>query len=119
MAFGLVPEVLDSVDVVFLVGEQRGVVDAQVPEMGDIEYVVRSERVGVDDRIRSDTLFDDGQQRDRLCVGDDGCVDLAFALQQAENSNFSGSAAAPATKYSIRRPCCRGVRRLFRSYTIR
>jgi len=30
-----------------------------------------------------------------LCVGDDGRVDLAFALQQAENSNFSGSAAAP------------------------
>ena len=42
MAFGLVPEALDSVDVVFLVGEQLGVVDAQVPELGDIEYVVRA-----------------------------------------------------------------------------
>ena len=30
MTLGLVPEVLDSVDVVFLVGEQLGVIDAQV-----------------------------------------------------------------------------------------
>ena len=49
MAFGLVPEVLDSVDVVFLVGEQFGVVDAQMLELGDIEHVIGTERVGVDD----------------------------------------------------------------------
>ena len=48
MTLGLVPEILDSVDVVMLVSEQDGVVDAQVLELGHVEHVIAPERVGID-----------------------------------------------------------------------
>ncbi len=40
VTLSLVPEVLDAVDVVFLIGEQLGVVDAVVLKAGHIEDVV-------------------------------------------------------------------------------
>jgi hypothetical protein len=39
---GLVPEVLDAVDMVFLIVEQLGAVDAEVFEAGDGEHIVRT-----------------------------------------------------------------------------
>ena len=39
VALGLVPEVLDPVDVIALVGEQLGVVDPHVMELGDVEHI--------------------------------------------------------------------------------
>ena len=45
MTLGLIPEVLDAVDVVPLIGEQFGVVDAVVLETGYIEHVVGAEGV--------------------------------------------------------------------------
>lgn len=95
MTLGLVPEVLDSVDVILPVGEQLGVVDAQVFKLRDIEHVVGAQRVGVDNRVWSHMLLDDGKQRGRLGVRNDGGIDLAFSLQQAENSDFTRCTAPP------------------------
>ena len=68
MALGLVPEVLDSVDVIFPVGEQFGVVDAAVLERRDVQHVVGAEGVGVDDAVGDDLVLNDGLQRLALCV---------------------------------------------------
>jgi hypothetical protein len=46
VSFGLVPEVIDSVDKVALIGKQLGVVDPHVVELGDVEHIVVSEAVG-------------------------------------------------------------------------
>ncbi len=60
VTLGLVPEVLDAVDVVLLVREQLGVVDAAVLEAGHIEHVVGAEDARVDDRLRQHLGIEDG-----------------------------------------------------------
>ena len=60
MTFRLVPEVLDTVDVVAVLGEELGVIDADVVEVRDIEYVVSLEAVCVDNAVRFDLVFNDG-----------------------------------------------------------
>ena len=60
MTFRLVPEVLDAVDVVAVLGEELGVIDADVVEVRDIEYVVSLEAVCVDNAVGFDLAFNDG-----------------------------------------------------------
>ena len=74
MTFRLVPEVLDAVDVVAVLGEELGVIDADVVEVRDIEYVVSLEAVCVDNAVGFDLAFNDGRfragiwdDRRRLC----------------------------------------------------
>jgi hypothetical protein len=59
---GLVPEVLNSVDVI-VAFENVGVrvVDPVAMELGDVEDLIGGIRVGIDDRIRNDLLPDDGK----------------------------------------------------------
>ena len=64
-ALGLVPEVLDSVDVVALVGEQLQVVDPHVVEHRDIEHIVAAKGVGLDHAVGSDLLANDRNKRVR------------------------------------------------------
>ena len=80
MTLGLIPEVLDAVDVVLLIGEELGVVDAVVLEAGYIEHVVRTEGIGVDDAVGDYLVFDDSLQRLALGVRDDLGIDLAAAF---------------------------------------
>src|ERR1035437_9991692 len=77
MTLGLIPEVLDAVDVVLLIGEQLGVVDAVVLEAGYIEHVVGAEGIGVDDAVGNNLVLDDGLQGLALGVRDDLGIDLA------------------------------------------
>ena len=80
MPLGLVPEVLNAVDVVFLIREELGVVDAVVLEAGHVEHVVGAQRVGVDDRVGHHLDVDDGLQGWSLHVGDDLGIDLTTAF---------------------------------------
>ena len=60
VTLGLVPEVLDAVDVPAR-AEREGlpVIDPVVMEAGDVEYVTGSKRIGIDDRIQLNPGFDD------------------------------------------------------------
>lgn len=61
VTLGLVPEILDAVDMSMLAGhELLGVIDPMVMETGDIENVVDAEDVGEDDGIRHHLACDDG-----------------------------------------------------------
>ena len=62
VAFGLVPEVLDSIDVVFLVGEPFRMVNPQVLELRDIKDVVGTEGIGIHNTVGRHTLLNDRQQ---------------------------------------------------------
>ncbi len=59
VSLGLVPDVLDPVDMVPLGREFFLVVDAVVVEFRDIENVARSIAIGVDHAVRLDPLPDD------------------------------------------------------------
>ena len=85
MAFCLVPEVLDAVDMVCVVGKQFRMVDPHVVKLGYIQNVIGSEAVGVDDGIGPHLVPDDGKKRVRTGIWDDDDVDLAAAFEQAEH----------------------------------
>lgn len=62
VAFGLIPKVLNAIDVVLASGKQRGVVNPQVAEARHRQRIVARQRVAIDDGIRHDPFFQDGQQ---------------------------------------------------------
>ena len=80
MTLGLIPEVLDAVDMVLVIGEQLGVVDAIVLEARYIEHIVGTEGIGVDDAVGDDLVLDDGLQRLAPGVRNDSGIDLAAAF---------------------------------------
>ena len=63
MAFRLVPEILDPVDVVPVICESLGMVDAHMVELRHVENVVSAEAVGIDDTVGLDLLLDDREKR--------------------------------------------------------
>ena len=65
MSFGLVPEVLNAVDVIGLISKELRVVNAQMTELRDIQCIIGSEAVSVDDRIRFDFVSNDRKKRCR------------------------------------------------------
>ena len=93
MALGLVPEVLDAVDVVAAVGEPLPVIDASVPKLRDIKDIVGGEAVCVDDRIGLDGPAHDRHEGSACCIGNDQRVDLAAPLQQTEDGYLAACAA--------------------------
>ena len=97
MSFGLVPEIFDPVDVISLVGEEFGMVDAHVMEFGDVECIVCLEGIGVNNAVRSDSLFNNREQGFGSCVRDDGCKNLSAPLKQAEYSHFSGCSSTSSS----------------------
>ena len=54
MALGLVPEIIDPVDVVPIFRRSLRVVDADVTELRDVQHIVAVEAIGADDTVRLD-----------------------------------------------------------------
>lgn len=72
MALGLVPKVLDSVDVIPLFCKLGGVADPPMVKVAHVQCIVRLERLGVHHAIRLNLLFYDRQQG--LCFGVFGMI---------------------------------------------
>ncbi len=99
VALGLVPEVLDPVDVVVLIGEQPRVVDAGVMEARHVKRVIAPEAVRVDDAVGQDHALHDGKKRVGAGVGYHYRVDPASTLEQPENGDFPGC-STPSLAFS-------------------
>ena len=56
MAYGLAQEVLDTSDRVAFISEQLRVIDALTMELRDIQSVVRTKAIGIDNAIGLNTL---------------------------------------------------------------
>lgn len=94
MAFRLVPEILDAIDMVSVSNEGVRVVDPHVAKLGDVQGVLRSERVRVDDAVRFDSLTEDGNECLRLRIWDHDCINAAPTLQKSKDRNLSSSSSA-------------------------
>lgn len=95
VALGLVPEVLDAVDVsIFARNELFGMINPVVVKAGDIQDVVDAEGVREDHGIRRHLAVDDGQDGFLFGVRDHLGVDLAAALEDTEHRDFAGCATA-------------------------
>ena len=90
----LVPEILNAVDVIPLVGKELGMVDPKVLEVRDIQYIIARPTVGINDAVGDDFALDDRYQGSRPGVGNDLRVNPAAALQQPEYRDFPPSASA-------------------------
>mgnify|MGYP003711038995 CR=1 FL=1 len=69
-------------------------IDPNVVEVRYVEHVVACPGVRIDDAIRHDHTVYDGHQGVRAGVGDHLGVDLAAALEDAEDGNLAGGATA-------------------------
>ena len=58
MPLGLVPEILDAINVVFLIGKQLRMIDPIVFKFADIQHVIASPAVRINDAIRNDFVLD-------------------------------------------------------------
>ena len=101
VALGLVPEVLGHVDMVFLVGEQKGMVDPVVLEPGRIQRVVTIPAVGIDDAFGSDFFLNNRHQFCRRRIGDNLRVNLATTPSKCRRQRlFLGAVSAPSFSLS-------------------
>ena len=62
VALGLVPKILDPIDVIFLVCKEFGMVDPKVMEIRYVQHIVTAPAIRINDAIRNDFTFDDWQQ---------------------------------------------------------
>ena len=62
VALGLVPKILNSVDVILLVCKEFGVVDPEVMEIRYVQHIVTAPAIRIYDAIWNDFTFDDWQQ---------------------------------------------------------
>ena len=89
MSLGLVPEVFDPVDAISFFGEEFGMIDTHVMEVGNVECIVCLEGIGVNNTVRSDSLFNDREQGFGSCVRHDSRKNLAAPLKQAKDGHFA------------------------------
>ena len=57
MTLGLVPKILNTVDMILLVCKEFGMIDPEVFEVQRIQCVVASPIVGINDAVRHDLAF--------------------------------------------------------------
>jgi len=62
VALGLVPKILNSVDVILLVCKEFGVVDPEVMEIRYVQHIVTAPAIRIYDAIWNDFTSDDWQQ---------------------------------------------------------
>ena len=62
VALGLVPKILNPVDVILLVCKEFGMVDPKVTEIRYVQHVVSAPAIRINDTVRNDFTFDDWQQ---------------------------------------------------------
>ena len=63
VTLGLVPEVLNAIDVIMAISEKLGMVDPKVVKVRHIQHTIASPAVGVDDAIRDHLALYDRHQR--------------------------------------------------------
>gem|GEM_PF-2883746 len=100
MAFSLVPEVLYAVDMVVGIDEKLGVIDPLVMKLGDIENIVGSKAIGVDNAVWTNTLAHYSHQCQGLGIRYDDGVYFPATLEQ---SKYRYLPARSATAFSLSR----------------
>ena len=101
MSFGLVPKVFDPVDVISPVGEELGMIDAHVMKFCDVECIVRLESVGVNNAVRSDSLFNDREQGLVLALG---AMVVSIFPPRLSKPNTATFPDAPLPRFPLRVP---------------
>ena len=62
MALGLVPKILNPINVIFVVCKEFGMVDPKMMEIRYVQHIVAAPTIRINDAIRNDFTLDDRQQ---------------------------------------------------------
>ena len=81
VALGLVPEILDPVDVIMTVCKEMRMIDPEVVKGRDIQHIVATPAVGIDDTVWHNLALYDGDQSGRFSTRDDLGVNLPAPFQ--------------------------------------
>ena len=86
--FGLVPEVLDPIDVILPVSKALRVIDSNMVEVRDIQDVIALESICVDNAIREDHSLHDREQCCTASIGYHDCIDPATHASTARKQEL-------------------------------
>ncbi len=98
--FGLIPKILNAVDMIMALGEQRGMVDPVMTKFCHVNRVTGFPAIAINDGIGLYFRGDNGQQGLAGSVGNDFGIDFAAALEQAKDRNFPRR-ATPLFAFSL------------------
>jgi len=62
MPLGLIPKILDTVDMVFMVCKKFRMVDAEMFKIRHVQHIIASPTVRIDNAVRNDLAFNNGIQ---------------------------------------------------------
>ena len=62
MPLGLVPKVLNPIDVIMLMSEALGMIDSEVVKGRNIQHIIALPSIGINDAVRHDFALNDGYQ---------------------------------------------------------
>ena len=99
MSLRLVPKVLNAVDMAFLFDECFRMIDADVVELRDIQHIVGSETVGVDNAVRLDAIPNNSQQSLCLSILDHHGIHLTATLEETKDRHLTGSPSSLACPF--------------------
>lgn len=94
MAFGLVPEVFNSINMVLSFNKSLRMIDPKMPKIGDVQSVVTLKSIRVDDAVGLDHLLHNREQRVGTSIGEHDGIDAPSSFQEPENRDFSCRSAS-------------------------
>ncbi len=100
MTLGLVPEVLDSIDVISGFNKALGMIDTVMSELRNIQSVIAQKAIRVDNAIRFDCLPNDRNQGILLGIRNDDDMHLS-AFRRPKTGTLP---AAPRPRFPFREP---------------
>ena len=92
----LVPEGLNAIAMLVVVGKATGMVDPQMVKITDVPRIISPKGIRVHDAVRLHVLPNNGQAAVRVSSEDNPGVDFTLSLQQTKDHDLAGSAPFPS-----------------------
>ena len=89
MPFGLIPKVLNPIDVILFVSKQFWVIDPVVLKLRHIQHVIRTVVIGVHNAVWFNLFLYYTYQCFRFCICNDLSVSLAAPFDDTEHRNLA------------------------------
>ena len=81
MTLCLAPKILDPIDVIFSIHEGFRMIDPVVLEIADVENIIPTPAIGIDDAIGHNFAGHDGHQRLTRSIRNDLCINPSTTLK--------------------------------------
>ena len=101
MSFSLVPKILDSVYVVFLVSKQNRVVDPKMLKIRNVQGIIAAPTISINDTVWNNLLLNDRHKTFGRSIFDNFVLNFPPTFQKPKDRNFATSTSAT---FSFARP---------------